>query len=269
MSENRPHTIVKSIPLNLYNSPKLQCQKVILKDGTTMYAKIKLPSEVSKQKYNRILDFIPLVSESEFMHAPDGIYTWIRSEKGFFACKVFSALEIGTLHNNLADRTQSLRIYGAGECKKTGKAVIYNLQSGTFTRNLVRNHNNVQNSIQTDFEATMRSFGIDSISRVDTSFIHKDTMPLTEKELSIYSRAGYNVFLYEDEAFCDDKYKMKLNMEKRTKEAALRFSKKNSSQYGKLHTDLKEIHSQIHTFNTYTPRIYKIGGARTRKHKRS
>ena len=67
--------------------------------------------------------------------APDGIYTWImyRDGDGFevYAGKIRSNQEVGTLHQNLhlcAEKT----IQFAGELRKTGRSIDYNLQSGTY-----------------------------------------------------------------------------------------------------------------------------------------
>ena len=70
--------------------------------------------------------------------APDGIYTWIMYRDGdsfdVYAGKIRSNQEIGTLHQNLSWCAQKT-VQFAGELRKTGSNIEYNLQSGTYMAN--------------------------------------------------------------------------------------------------------------------------------------
>jgi hypothetical protein len=70
-----------------------------------------------------------------FTDAPDGIYTWIMYKDGstfeVYAGKIRSNQELGTLHQNLSWCVEKAVMF-AGELRKTGHHVDYNLQSGTY-----------------------------------------------------------------------------------------------------------------------------------------
>ena len=84
-----------------------------------------------------------LLRNEQIVEAEPGIYTWIIKNGVFYAARIFTQQEIGTLHLDL-DRQTSIgksdykqNIFSAGELKissSQGKPVIYfNLQSGTYT----------------------------------------------------------------------------------------------------------------------------------------
>ena len=67
--------------------------------------------------------------------APDGMYTWIISREGdLFAAQPISNQELGTLHINLAmfNDIDKEDVVAAGELRKEGPNVTFNLQSGSF-----------------------------------------------------------------------------------------------------------------------------------------
>ena len=67
--------------------------------------------------------------------AADGIYSWLLKENGFAALPVESQQEIGSVHANLWSWTPTMgRVVAAGELRKEGTTVDYNLQSGSFMR---------------------------------------------------------------------------------------------------------------------------------------
>jgi hypothetical protein len=70
-----------------------------------------------------------------FTDAPDGIYTWIMYKDGstfeVYAGKIRSKQELGTLHQNLSWCVEKAVMF-AGELRKAGHHVDYNLQSGTY-----------------------------------------------------------------------------------------------------------------------------------------
>jgi len=67
--------------------------------------------------------------------APDGVYTWIMYKVGsgfeVYAGMARSSQEVGTLHQNLQICTGRI-VQFAGELRKTGNRIEYNLQSGTY-----------------------------------------------------------------------------------------------------------------------------------------
>jgi len=70
--------------------------------------------------------------------APDGIYTWIiystSGTKLFVATPVKDAFEIGVKHGVTVTRVGAKRVHAAGELRKVGTIVSFNIQSGTYMR---------------------------------------------------------------------------------------------------------------------------------------
>ena len=270
MANNMPFLTMPNIPLNIYNSPKLQCSPVAMRDGTTAYAKINLPPELSKKRTSHILAFIPMFTRETFRAAPDGVYTWILSEKGFFANKVHSALELGTLHLNLAEHSGSLQIHGAGECAKTGNSITYNTLSGSFMVPLLRKYSEneqapIEERVHTFMETMFRTMGFVSITRVDKTFIRKDSMPLTEDELEMYARAGYVIYLYDADTKCNNRDKLRIEGELRAKTAALKFLTKNSEQRRKTEDYIGKLQGDMEALTRYVPKLYEPAKGGTRK----
>jgi hypothetical protein len=107
------------------------------------YTKIKDSQLVAAKQYFSS----KIKTNEELLGAESGIYTWIL--KGplpddpnytisgtFYAIKVISQQEIGTLHfilNDLSGDDNPLLIAGELELKED-KSIVFNLQSGTFTK---------------------------------------------------------------------------------------------------------------------------------------
>jgi hypothetical protein len=74
---------------------------------------------------------------------PDGVYLYLieynpdtnRYHKSFV--RVHNLLEAGSRHFQLTTRNQGRVIVAAGELSKLGEKVVFNLESGTYTRNLM------------------------------------------------------------------------------------------------------------------------------------
>ena len=72
---------------------------------------------------------------SQITGAENGVYTWLLREKGLVAIPVESQQEVGSVHANLWSWTPTLgQVIAAGELKKRGTRVYYNLLSGSFMR---------------------------------------------------------------------------------------------------------------------------------------
>jgi hypothetical protein len=75
----------------------------------------------------------------------NGIYTWIIKDDGtMYLSKTLSNQEIGSLHANLDIFTGDSNVVAAGELKRVGETIEYNLRSGTYmehviTTNAIRN----------------------------------------------------------------------------------------------------------------------------------
>lgn len=88
----------------------------------------------------------PLIRvDAQIITAEPGIYTWIikgEIEPHFYAARVFSEQEIGTLHQDIHRQTGSGRSpISAGELEILPNRIIqFNIQSGTYTRNINEFH---------------------------------------------------------------------------------------------------------------------------------
>jgi hypothetical protein len=99
------------------------------------------------EKVYAILENFSVYDEKELLNANDGIYTWLLysnndnlDEIKFMATEVLSPYEIGTNHQSIAynKRVNASFIYGAGELNKKDNKIIFNLISGTYTKNIVK-----------------------------------------------------------------------------------------------------------------------------------
>jgi hypothetical protein len=195
---------IKFIPENTYDKPKYQCVSLKAEDGSTVFVKIQLPVGKRKQFYRALEEFIPLIRNEELRVAPDGIYTWILSDTGFSATRVLSLLELGTIHHSLVLRSHTNELFGAGELEKRGDTIRYNIQSGSYMKNLVGENASRGAVVRRDFEDAMKSFGFlgESIHFEDASFIGTERLPITRAELDVYVRAGYEVWFFDTEDEC-------------------------------------------------------------------
>ena len=83
---------------------------------------------------------------------PDGVYLYLieynpetnRYHKSFV--RVHNLLEAGSRHFQLPTRNQGRVIVAAGELSKEGRVIKFNLESGTYTRNLMTKTKNYMNS---------------------------------------------------------------------------------------------------------------------------
>lgn len=195
---------IKFVPENTYDKPKYQCATLRLEDGSTVFVKIQLPVGKRKQFYRALEESLPLIRNEELRGAPDGIYTWILSDTGFSATRVLSLLELGTIHHSLVLRSHTNELFGAGELEKRGDTIGYNIQSGSYMKNLVGENVSRGAVARSDFEEAVKSFGFlsESIHFEDASFIVPERLPLTRAELDVYVRAGYEVWFFDTEDAC-------------------------------------------------------------------
>ena len=71
--------------------------------------------------------------DAQISSAPDGVYSWLFKHDGMIVIPVESEQEIGSVHANLWTWTPTLgKVYSAGELRKQGNRILYNLKSGSF-----------------------------------------------------------------------------------------------------------------------------------------
>jgi hypothetical protein len=187
-----------------------------------------------------IYNDITLLSEGK-----DGIYTWViygeenKPDLKFACIQVLSPFEIGTSHHSLVhnSRVNAERIYGAGELKKTGDKITYNLNSGTYTFKIVMinlSSNNAKSKvIKSAFE---RFFPNAVFSDTDGSMIYTlNVMP--NKILDLYSKYGYDSYLFDIRNEC-----IKFNYKYNNMLSSIKYYFKKFEEAGTLND--KEIYNQ-------------------------
>ena len=84
-----------------------------------------------------------MLVNDQIRDARNGIYSWLLKEGGLAILPVESEQEIGSVHANLWSWTPTLgQVRAAGELEKNGSSIIYNLQSGSFMRDVIRKKSN-------------------------------------------------------------------------------------------------------------------------------
>ena len=113
-----------------------------------------------------------------FTEAPDGIYTWIMYREGdsleVYAGKIRSNQELGTLHQNLSWCVEKA-VQFAGELRKTGYHVDYNLRSGTY---MPRKFTRFRRLLTTESKAGKALTEATEARRAQNEAIHTDNVRL-------------------------------------------------------------------------------------------
>lgn len=147
-------------------------------------------------KLDAYLASLPIWNDPSKM--PDGLYTWIfyhraASPVQFAATRTWSALEMGTIHLAIATRVDASAVHGAGELRKTGNNIQYNLLSGSFTAEWKKKMKGpctgdaLEKYIDDEF---VRRFSSLTLQKTDTTLIDP-TLPVTQEEVDTYTKAGW------------------------------------------------------------------------------
>jgi hypothetical protein len=92
-----------------------------------------------KRGSQEIIDIFKSRMQSDLSSADDGIYTWIIKDDGkMYLSKTLGNQEIGSLHVNLDMYSGEANVVAAGELKKEGTTVTYNLRSGTYMEKVIK-----------------------------------------------------------------------------------------------------------------------------------
>ena len=104
-----------------------------------------------------------VVRDAALADAADGIYSWLWKEGGLVAIPVESQQEIGSVHANLWSWTPTLgRVVAAGELRKEGSRVMYNLQSGSFMKPYLKT-GDLQKRMVAGVNKRFREFGLQPV----------------------------------------------------------------------------------------------------------
>lgn len=201
---NRPGTRVdRNILRTIYDEPgKYGCKKIRV-DNVDYFLRLQKPAGAILRPL--FLENITIYDESTFPGAPDGVYTWLLSDRGFFALPVTSMLEVGSLHMHAANRSNSNTIYLAGECLKHSNHVDYNTYSGTYTLKIVESGAAKNTDLRRAAGELFARMGLTATDTQDSikTYITDVYLPITREVLEGYKRLGYNVKLYREKRFCD------------------------------------------------------------------
>jgi hypothetical protein len=203
-NNKRPFIASKVPPIFIsYGIRKNQCSEVII-NNKKKYARIEIQDDVNmknvkyklEQKYN-------LYNKNNLLNGPDGVYTWIYGDKGFYAIKTRNITEIATLHMSLATRTESEKIYLSGELLKTDDKIVFNILSGNYMAPLSKKLKN--NSIlKASAKKLFNNMGFNASLQYDEpkTFIVEESLPLTIDDLLDYKMAGFKITLYDSKEEC-------------------------------------------------------------------
>jgi len=210
-----------------YNAPKKNCVPLEMPGGTIRFVRITRPTDLNARRH--IQARVPIYKASSFVgEAPDGVYNWIFGDKEFFAVPVFSLFEYGTLHKQIAEQSGTKEIFFAGECWKEGGGLVrFNTLSGTFTRMLVEDEEELAENINAWSTEMFESMGFSLVSReaAKRSFIREPFVSLKEDELAFYKSLGFKVELYKDEETCRGMKRSFIEAQIRQREASLKLPK--------------------------------------------
>ncbi len=170
--------------------------KVQTQDGAK-YVLIELPKE--DRVYETFVQAIRLYTDVASL--PNGLYTWIFPSPTTIALTpVLSAIEAGSAHMTIAYRVGADKIHGAGELKKQGNTVTYNLLSGTYMLKWLDSVEECREPLESTIRAAFERM-VPGAVFVDTTMIVKDTR-ITTADLDWYSTQGFSVRLFDDAKTC-------------------------------------------------------------------
>ena len=160
-------------------------------------------------KVSEFLENFTVFNKDELLNASDGIYNWLlysdtSEDIKFISTQIVSPYDIGTTHQSIAcnNKVDAVVIYGAGELKKEGNKIIFNLVSGTFTKKL----------IQFDFDKIVKNQIINKFNEIFPDSEYDNTTDsyiynlktVSNKLLELYKHAGYFVKTFELSNDCNE-----------------------------------------------------------------
>jgi hypothetical protein len=261
------------------------CDAIILPDGSTAYIAFEgFKSGADKSVViQRMLDSLPLYNNQEIAGAPDGIYTWIYTSNSLVASPVFSRLEFGSRHFDIFRRigiAPEVNVYAAGEFKKEGDTITYNVASGSVTVQLMRKNekNNYlpENIASVEKNAAAAFATLEGVHPIyagsQETFIN---MPLTFEQLEFYESLGYKIDYYKNKDTCELRHKpfrrmvmdarLAVDRDQRMKERMRSFYKNDPKGLEKM---LAEFDAKIDASKAQLKELlYFQGGARGHKQK--
>jgi len=258
MSENTSNAFIAVEPPknNEYNEPR-KSGRSLRRNGVNYYISIKRPNARNRHTIrNSLFSRNPIYRDAEFRSAPDGIYTWIFSDKGFAAIQVKNTIEFGTLHANLAERVGAIGVYVAGECRKFGNSIEFNTFSGTYSLELISMNTNGNTRSKKLWTLAKRIFDNMGFETKDTqnmikTYITNEYVPVQLRNLKNYKNIGYNVKLFTRKTNVNALHKARLTSRKRVVQGEINAAKARGSEpRANLVEELRNINTKLANIGT-------------------
>lgn len=185
-----------------YRDIRGKCERTILPDGSVVYPYMEYAGKTRFNAYKtrrNSMRAVPFYTKKTFADAPDGIYAWIDSNKGFYAARVLSKTEHGTRHAQIADRVSASEINIAGEIEKTGHNIIFNFYSGTFMWDYMGGE--TEEKLRKEAMTLFTSMGLTAEYGKTREELIQNAPTL--EELQALKKLGYNVYLYKGKGPCE------------------------------------------------------------------
>lgn len=134
----------------------------------------------------------------------DGVYVFLYDQdKRFWSTPVDNMFEYGAIHNTLVFESNATRILTAGELKKTGSKLMFNLLSGTYMKGWLSSMPEcipfIAERTQSMLEKTHSGLTVEISNK---TFVTPKDVPLTEDHLKKYHKAGFEIRLFTDRLIC-------------------------------------------------------------------
>ena len=232
------------------------------------YITVRNPNSTKRNELRtRFRKVTPIYTEATFPSAPDDTYLYIVSDKGFFANRVRSYMELGTYHKILASESNSTKIFVAGEVRKKHSAVWFNLLSGTYTLTILGTHKNrpaVEHLMRERMEALFRSYGLEP-SFTTTTFISPALLPFSENELQLYKNIGYEVRSYSKEGYCSPIEIMRLKHGIQAQQRLYQRIQKMGGDTRTIEAEIDTLEKKLSAAETCVRESKRMGGNREAK----
>jgi hypothetical protein len=136
-----------------------------------------------------------MITNGELIRAPAGIYTWMMVDDDFYATRVISKQEIGTMHRDLyhfsSSRTHDKSdIIAAGELEiKEDRHVDFNFLSGTYYKNFTKGKiQNNMSDLSDIVKHKIESFGFTDVEYInERAIINTANIRATNANVKILS----------------------------------------------------------------------------------
>lgn len=136
----------------------------------------------------------------------DGVYVFLYDGTGkFWTTRVYNMFEYGSIHYTLVYTSDAKVILTAGEIRKTGKRLEFNLLSGSYMKEWMEEElgGKCDDLLITRTKAMLETThpDLDVVYSTET-FVSPRIIPLTKEHLDEFHSAGFEIRLYSDKAVC-------------------------------------------------------------------